>query len=98
MVRESSSGVEQSLRQQVAGEAPKWGYLRLTSFSKNAAEETKHAIQSLGVGARSEKAPDSGLRAVHALCNSEQTCVVACQSPHTSWVHNRCPLTLPPGN
>lgn len=30
---------------------PRWGYLRLTSFSQNAAEETKHAIQSLEVGA-----------------------------------------------
>jgi hypothetical protein len=30
--------------------APRWGYLRLTSFSQNAAEETKHAIQSLEVG------------------------------------------------
>lgn len=29
--------------------APRWGYLRLTSFSQNAAEETKHAIQSLEV-------------------------------------------------
>jgi hypothetical protein len=49
-VRGGSSGMQQ----QVSGEAPKWGYLRLTSFSQNAAEETKHAIQSLEVGGRGE--------------------------------------------
>jgi hypothetical protein len=52
-------GGSSSVQQQVAGEAPKWGYLRLTSFSQNAAEETKHAIQSLEVGGRVECAkPD----------------------------------------
>lgn len=37
---------------------PRWGYLRLTSFSQNAAEETKHAIQSLEVGAVPEPEPE----------------------------------------
>lgn len=31
------------------GDSARWGYLRLTSFSQNAAEETQRAIQSLEV-------------------------------------------------
>jgi hypothetical protein len=36
------------------GDSPRWGYLRLTSFSQNAAEETKRAIQSLEVSCQGQ--------------------------------------------
>jgi len=43
-------GSSHAAARQEAGQGSRWGYLRLTSFSQNAAEETKHAIQSLEVG------------------------------------------------
>lgn len=38
-------------QQQGQGQGQRWGYLRLTSFSQNAAEETRSAIEQLEVSA-----------------------------------------------
>lgn len=41
------------------GDSPRWGYLRLTSFSQNAAEEMKRAIQNLEVSCAGQCHPGS---------------------------------------
>lgn len=49
MQRQQGGGVGGGSGSGVASVGPRWGYLRLTSFSQNAAEETKLAIESLEV-------------------------------------------------
>jgi hypothetical protein len=75
-----------------ASPADRWGYLRLTSFSANATEETKRAIISLEVSVSGLLAGSVNGQGSAVLCKGEQPWM-------QQWPHAHPPLpalSLPP--